>query len=99
MRFNLHCHLVLGIVLFRDRILSRSAAFLSLQQIERLIRGDAVEPGGKTRMRLKALKRFKSPQQALLHYFLRVVLIAGHAKRDVEKSATMPVHDDFEGLV
>src|SRR5256885_5837583 len=50
-------------------------------------------------MRFKCLERLEGAQQSFLHYFLRVRLIAGHAKRDLEKSAAMPVHDDFEGLV
>src|SRR5258708_4985934 len=58
-------------------------------QIQRIIRRDAIQPGGETRPRLVFVQLPISPQKGFLHHVLGVLFVSCHAKCKTENGAAM----------
>src|ERR1700676_1219474 len=64
-------------------------SFAHTNQIERVVRGDAVEPGRKTRSRFVFVQLPIGSQKSLLDHILGVLFISRHPKSQTEDSSAM----------
>ena len=66
------------------------------QQVDRAVRGDAVQPRPQARAGLEARQLRVGLQEGLLHHVLGVLLVAGQAVGDAEDSSTVPLDERAE---
>src|ERR1035437_9338452 len=67
--------------------------FAGAHEVERAVDGDAIEPGAEAGALVEPGELFIRPQEAVLHYILRVLLVASHTKCEPEQGTAVALHE------